>query len=180
MTLLEKAIRIAGRAHEGQKRKGADLPYVTHVFAVALLLAGRGFPEDIIAAALVHDVLEDTDFPEDELRAQMGPSVMEIVDAVTNDEALPWEEKKMKYIRTVKNGPEGAKAVAAADKIHNAESLLEAYEKEGREVWKHFNRGKEKKLWFEEEMLAMLRQEWKDPMVEEYAALVERMRALEA
>jgi hypothetical protein len=104
---------------------------------------------------------------------------MAIVDAVTNDDALSWEEKKKKYIETVRSGPEGAKAVATADKIANARSLLAAHAREGSAVWAHFNAGKEKKLWFEEMMLAMLRETWQDPLVDDYAQLVEAMRALD-
>jgi hypothetical protein len=62
--------------------------------------------------------------------------VLGIVKAVTNDDSLSWEEKKKKYVETVRNDPEGAKAVAVADKTHNLESLLIAYAEQGPELWK--------------------------------------------
>jgi len=68
--------------------------------------------------------LEDTDFGEEKLKQELGSEVLEIVKAVTNDDSLPWEEKKKKYVETVRSGSEGAKAVAGADKIHNLESLM--------------------------------------------------------
>ena len=98
---------------------------------VALKLAKYDFSDEIIAAALVHDVIEDTDFGEENLRAAVEEEVFEIVKAVTNDDSLSWEEKKLKYIETVRNGSEGAKAVATADKVHNMESLLIAYQEQG-------------------------------------------------
>ena len=145
---------------------------------VALKLAPYGFPEYVIAAALTHDVLEDTCFPEEKLRAELGEDVLEIVKAVTADDSLPWEEKKRKYIESVRRGPEGAKMVAVADKIHNIESLLMAYIEQGPELWKKFSRGKEQKLWFENEVLKMLRETWRHPLVEEYASLLEKEKQL--
>lgn len=178
-SLTERAALIAVTAHAAQKRKDDDSPYVVHPFMVALMLARRGWSEETVAAALVHDVLEDTDYSEAKLREEMGPAVMAIVDAVTNDDALSWEDKKKKYIETVRAGSREAKAVATADKIHNAESLIAAHEAQGPDIWKHFNAGREKKLWFENAMLAMLNESWDDPLVGEYAALVERMNALD-
>ena len=145
---------------------------------VAFLLQKHGFSEEIVAAGLVHDVLEDTDFLEEKLCKELGEEVCVIVKAVTNDDMLSWEEKKLKYIETVRDGPDGTKAVATADKIHNAHSLLAAYEAQGGRVWEHFNKGKEKKMWFEEAMLAMLKETWRHPLVDEYERLVAEMKQL--
>ena len=178
-SLIDTAARIAAVAHRKQVRKQENVPYIAHPTAVALKLAKHGFSDEVVAAALVHDVLEDTDFPESELRDEMGEEVMQIVDAVTNDDSLDWESKKLKYIETVRAGSESAKAVAAADKIHNAEDLIASHEKQGADLWKSFNRGKDKKIWFEEEMLKMLNETWDHPLVEEYEVLVEKMKMLD-
>jgi len=179
ISLIEKAVRVSVVAHGGQTRKGDDLPYIIHPFMVALKLAKYNLPNEVIAAALTHDVLEDTDFGEEKLREQLGDEVLEIVKAVTNDDSLPWEEKKKKYVETVRNGSEGAKAVAVADKIHNLESLMIAYAEQGPEIWKKFNRGKEQKLWFENEVLKMLKQTWQHPLVDEYESLLEQEKKLQ-
>lgn len=175
-SLIDKAARVAAIAHRTQKRKQVDEPYIFHPVAVALELSRHRFSDEVIAAALVHDVLEDTDYSEEDLRKEMGESVMRIVDAVTNDDSLPWEEKKLKYIETVKEGSEGAKAVATVDKIHNMKDLLSSLEEQGEAVWGHFSRGKEKKLWFEESMLAMLKESWRHPLVDEYERLVAELK----
>lgn len=177
--LIERAARIAVIAHKEQLRKGEDIPYIVHPFMIALLLTSYKFPEVVIAAALVHDVLEDTAFPETQLREEMGEEVMTILRAVTNDDLLPWVEKKKKYIETVRAGSDGAKAVATADKIHNAQSLLVVAAKQGPDVWKHFDAGREKKLWFENAMLSMLQETWQHPLVDDYAALVAEMNKLD-
>ena len=177
-SILETATRIAVRAHATQKRKEGDLPYVSHPFMVALKLEKYDFPDTIIAAALVHDVLEDTDYGEENLHNELGDEVFAIVKAVTNDDSLSWEEKKTKYIESVRNGSDGAKAVATADKVHNMESLLIAYGEQGPKIWEHFNKGKEKKIWFEEEMLKMLRETWQHPLVDEYDELLHELKIL--
>lgn len=178
LSLIERALRIAARAHKDQVRKDGDVPYIVHPVQVAWLLRDRGFSDEIVAAALVHDVLEDTDVSEEALVRELGEDVVRIVRAVTNDDALSWKEKKQKYIETVRAGGEGALAVATADKIHNAESLLAAHDAHGEALWAQFNASKEDKLWFEEAMLAMLREVWDHPLVAEYEAQVARMRTL--
>ncbi|WP_367343632.1 HD domain-containing protein [Methanomethylovorans sp.] len=171
--LVEKATRLAVVAHEGQKRKVDGLPYIIHPFMVALKLSKYGFSDSVVAAAMTHDVLEDTTCTHEQLKAELGNEVYEIVKAVTNDDSLSWEEKKKKYVETVRNGPEGAKAVAVADKIHNIESLLVAYAEQGPGIWTKFNRGKDQKLWFEKEVLRMLRETWDHPLIDEYEKLLE-------
>jgi (p)ppGpp synthase/HD superfamily hydrolase len=177
MTLLERAVRIAVLAHEGQKRKDGP-PYIIHPIGVALKLTRHGFPDEVVAAGLVHDVLEDTQFPPEQLRAELGEDVWTMVLAVTLDDTLGWEEKKLKYIESVRVASDGAKAVATADKIHNMESLMLAYEEHGDALWSKFNANKERKLWFEESMLAMLKESWSHPMIEEYEAQVAWMRSV--
>jgi (p)ppGpp synthase/HD superfamily hydrolase len=179
MTLIEKADQLAQRAHEGQTRKGSSIPYITHPRAVAESLKKYGFGDTVVAAALAHDVLEDTKVTERELGAELGQEVLNLVLAVSYDKSLSWEDARLAYIEAVRQASEGAKAISVADKIHNAESLLVTYQKEGKAVWSHFTHPRDKKLWFEEEMLKMLRESWQHPLVDEYAALVEQMEALD-
>ncbi len=178
--LIEKAVTVAIEAHWYQKRKGDDLPYIIHPLMVALKLIRHNFPDKVIAAALTHDVLEDTDYPEARLREELGDDVLNIVKTVTNDQSLPWEEKKKKYVASVRKGSEAAKAVAVADKIHNLESLLLAYEEQGPALWKRFNRGKDKKIWFEKAVLQMLKDTWRHPLIEEYERLLTKVMRLNA
>lgn len=176
MNKIKKALKIAIEAHKDQTRKADGSPYIVHPLMVAFKLQKYNFSEEIIAAALTHDVLEDTDYPEKKLKEKLGDEVLEIIKAVTNDDSLPWEEKKKQYIETVRKGPEGARAVCIADKIHNLESLLEAYKEQGPEIWKKFNRGKEKKVWFETEVLKMLKETWQHPLIDEYEKLLEILK----
>ncbi len=177
--LIERAVALAVRAHEGQMRKGTLMPYIVHPVAVAFILARHGFSDTVIAAALVHDTVEDTSVTDAELRHELGDEVADLVAQVTHDDTLPWEEKKRAYVKAVQNAREEVKAISVADKIANAHSLIAAHKTQGTVIWKHFNAGREKKLWFEHAMLDMLRESWGHPMVEEYAALIANMDTLE-
>lgn len=99
---VERATRLAVVAHEGQKRKVDGLPYIVHPFMVALKLSKHGFSDHVIAAALTHDVLEDTDCTHEQLKDELGNEIYEIVNAVTNDDSLSWEKKKKEVCG---NGP---------------------------------------------------------------------------
>lgn len=179
LPIVEVAARIAYTAHLDQTRKDDASPYFIHPCMVAMMLRRHGFADAVVAAGFVHDVLEDTKVTREELEEQLGNEVVSIVLEVTEEKALPWEERKRAYIEKVVSGSEAAMAVSIADKIHNLESLMAAYDVSGPAIWELFNRGKEKKLWFEETMLKRVQEKWQHPLVEEYAALVERMRGLE-
>lgn len=177
--LVERAYRLAVKWHEGQTRKGDGLPYISHPISVAVLLGKNNFSAETIAAGFCHDLLEDTQCTEEEIAAECGAKVLEIIKAVTNDESKDWESKKLAYIESVRNGPVEAKAVCAADKICNLRTLVRAYHAQGPNIWKKFNRGKEKKLWFERQVLAMLKETWGHPLTGEYEKMLTVMAGLD-
>lgn len=176
--LIEKALLLALRAHEGQERKEQPIPYIVHPVEVALILAKHGFPDPVIAAALVHDTVEDTPVTLEDVRRELGEEVAALVAPVTHDDSLSWDDKKKAYVESVRGASEAVKAISVADKIANAESLIAAAGKQGTGIWAHFKRGRDKKLWFEHAMLDMLRESWQNPLVDEYAELVSAMDAL--
>lgn len=170
--LVELAARLAMRAHSGQMRKFDAAPYTIHPFMVALKLRKYNFPEEVIAAALAHDILEDTKIREVYLRRMLGDEVADIVNAVTYDHKLPWRLMKERYLDAIRSGPPGAKAVAVADKIHNLESILAAYSKYGSAIWEKFDGGREARLWFDGQVLAALKENWRHPLISEYERLL--------
>lgn len=177
-SLIERAIALALSAHAGQTRKEAPIPYIVHPVEVGLILSRHGFSDTVIASGIVHDVIEDTDVTDEELRRILGDDVADLVAPVTHDDTLPWEEKKKAYIESVRNAREEVKAISLADKIANAYSLIEAHKIQGQTIWKYFNSGREKKLWFEGAMLEMFRASWKNTMIDEYEILVQKMDQL--
>lgn len=180
MNVVDRALRIALKAHGGQKRKVDDLPFIVHPAAVALKLSRNGFSDTVVAAALAHDVLEDTDYPENELREILGNEVVDIVKVVTKDSSLPWRKRKEKVVEDVRKGSEEAKAVAIADKINNVSVLIAGAGTYGKNTWKKYQGNKEKKIWFHNEMLEMFKETWDHPFIKEYEDLIKKMEKLDS
>jgi (p)ppGpp synthase/HD superfamily hydrolase len=178
ISVIEKAAQIAVVAHKNQVRKSDDTPYIVHPFMVADKLIRYGFSDFTIAAGLVHDVIEDSDVTEADIRRDLGAEVLEIVKYVSEDKTQVWEERKKHYAERVRSAPPEAKAVCAADKIHNLESSLIAYEEQGESLWDKFNRGREQKLEAEKAVLASLKANWEHPLLVEYEELLGKMEKL--
>ena len=129
--VVARAARFAATAHAGQTRKASGGPYVTHPLGVAAILAaaGHGGDADLLAAACLHDVLEDTPVAPDELAAAFPPRVCELVAGMTErkrDAAgaqIPWETRKAEHRARLAAGGAGLRALALADKLHNLRSL---------------------------------------------------------
>lgn len=126
---LLKALHYAADLHKDGKRKGkAGEPYVNHVIEVAELLARVGDVHDlaILQAAILHDVVEDTDATFEDVERGFGPRVRRIVEEVTDDKALPKEERKRLQIEAAQSLSPAAKAVKIADKISNICSIIKS------------------------------------------------------
>ena len=151
---IKKAIQFAARKHHGQMRKEAEpLPYITHLFSVALLVAEDGASDDVVTAALLHDTLEDTETTRAELVSAFNERVAELVEAVSESKELAWKERKERYLARLENADEDAVRIAAADKIDNIESKLEAYEREGESLLKRWSQPPAEYLWYHGEAL---------------------------
>ena len=130
---VEQALRAATILHRDQTRKGnVPLPYVTHLFAVALIVSDYSESEDAFIGALLHDTLEDTDYTEGELREDFGDKILAIVKAVsepqsTDEQQYTWQDRKKAYAKQLKSAPEESLLIAAADKIHNMRTTVEEY-----------------------------------------------------
>ena len=127
--LARDALELARQAHAGQLRRGSDgRPYIEHPVAVAELLLERRYRDEVLAAALLHDVVEKSETSAAEVRQRFGDTVGDLVDALTEDETIPaYEERKQEHRwRVAETGPE-ALAIFAADKLTNVMMLREAY-----------------------------------------------------
>jgi len=171
---LEAAARLAARGHYHQFRKQmpeADevdwsshplpdgaVPYVTHLMATMAILARVGADEEVLAAGLLHDYLEDVDDPDGaaRIREAVGERVLELVRAVTEDkrrerdEAETWEVRKREQIAHVARMPRDAVLVKAADVLHNLVSLRSDLDRadDPARVWSRFNAGPHRQLWY--------------------------------
>jgi (p)ppGpp synthase/HD superfamily hydrolase len=138
--LVRAALEKARTAHAGQIRNGSGgMPYVEHPMAVAARLDEHGYGEEVLAAALLHDVIEDSETSLDEIREQFGNEVAGLVGALTDDEALDsYRERKAEHRERVRAAPAGAHAIYGSDKLTNVKALRAAYEAEGDAVREEF------------------------------------------
>jgi (p)ppGpp synthase/HD superfamily hydrolase len=122
------AASFAAEKHTGQKRKGRDRePYINHPLEVADLLAtvGKIEDEDILAAGLLHDTVEDCDVTFDELSEKFGQRVAGFVQELTDDKSLPKAERKQKQVELAPRLSPEAKQIKIADKISNIRDVIE-------------------------------------------------------
>jgi (p)ppGpp synthase/HD superfamily hydrolase len=138
--LIGNALEMADRAHEGQTRNGSGgMAYIHHPVAVAELLAEQGYGEQVIAAALLHDVVEDSDASVEDLSRRFGRRVAELVEALSDDESVePYERRKDEHRRRVAEAGAEALAIYAADKLSNIRVLRRTYASEGEAVGEEF------------------------------------------
>jgi (p)ppGpp synthase/HD superfamily hydrolase len=147
--LIDKAIQFAAVAHEGQYRKGTKIPYIIHPVSVGFLLQSIGCEEEVIAAGILHDTVEDTDVELDDIKREFGEGVASLVlSASEPDKTLPWEERKTHTIESLQQASEETVIITLADKIHNLRTVLLDLQEQGEAVWEKFNRGKEKQEWY--------------------------------
>ena len=126
--LILSAAAFAADRHRFQKRKDEDKsPYINHPLALADILANEGAVDDpaVIAAALLHDTVEDTETSIEEIHERFGAQVAAIVAEVTDDKTLDWQERKRLQVEKASAKSEGARLVKLADKIANLRDLAE-------------------------------------------------------
>jgi guanosine-3',5'-bis(diphosphate) 3'-pyrophosphohydrolase len=124
LPLAQAAVDFAEERHGGQRRRSDGAPFVLHPLEVAALLHRSGYPDHVVAAAVLHDVLEDTDTERSQLEARFGAEVSNLVVAVSDDPAIAEEaERKEELRRRVRREGGYAAALYAADKISKVREL---------------------------------------------------------
>lgn len=157
--LIREALATATEAHAGQIRNGAGgIPYIEHPKAVAELLAEHGWTEEVLAAALLHDVIEDSEMTLDTLRSQFGDPVAELVAVLSDDESIEsWRERKTEHRGRVAGDGIEPLVIYGADKLTNVKALRDAYRDQGEGVTEELKVPLEWKLEAWEADLEMLR-----------------------
>jgi (p)ppGpp synthase/HD superfamily hydrolase len=138
--LVGEALQTARRAHAGQIRNGSGgMPYIEHPRAVAALLAEHGYEEPVLAAGLLHDVVEDSEITVAELHDRFGEPVAGLVAALSDDESVDdYRERKREHRERVADADGDALAIYGADKLTNLATLRQAYAKQGETVAEEF------------------------------------------
>jgi (p)ppGpp synthase/HD superfamily hydrolase len=186
--LVQKAVETAAVLHYEQKRKGSGLPFIIHPFSVAYIVSRYTDDETIIAAAFLHDVLEDVGhehYNAEDMKRDFGDTVLALVQSLSEPgdphdsretKTRTWYSRKVAYFAQLNKADEGALIICAADKIHNLSTLVADYKKQGETLWTKFDSPADKRLWFYEESLRILQAKLNNPIVDELAAMLEEVK----
>jgi (p)ppGpp synthase/HD superfamily hydrolase len=178
--LVRDAHRRARIAHEGQIRNASGgMPYIEHPVAVASRLAERGCSDEVLAAALLHDVVEDTEITVEALRAEFGDRVADLVADLSDNETVePYVERKAEHRRRVAASGPDAIAIYAADKLTNVSTLRAAYACQGEAVSAELKVPLDLRIELWEEDLRMLEDEAPGlPLIADLRTELSRLRA---
>ena len=145
--MVEKAMIFASKAHEGMFRKGTDIPYIVHPMEAGAIAASVTSDKEVIAAAILHDTLEDTTTTAEEIEKEFGKEVLRLIqsDSENKREELPpeetWKIRKQETIEYLKNKADRKeKIIAISDKLSNIRSIYHDYERIGDELWNRYNK----------------------------------------
>jgi len=162
---IRRAIKVASEKHAGQVRQTDGLPYIVHLFEIVWVISNYSNDENVISAALVHNVTENSDdYSLIDIKNDFGEMVMAMVFDVSEDKSSEselkgqalWEERKTKYLQHLEIMSQEAMLICAADKIVNLLSLSEAMKTVGKEVWKKIGVEPDKLFWFYSEVQKIL------------------------
>lgn len=166
--LVARAAAYAKEVHAGDVRKGTGLPYFDgHLAPVAAIVAADGGSPVQVAAAYLHDAAEDHGGERRlaHIRERFGAEVADIVadlsdslvDTTAGAAKAPWRERKEAYLEALRRKPEASLVVAAADKLHNATSIVDDHRELGDELWSRFTTGRaDDQRWYYEALTEVL------------------------
>ncbi len=143
--MIKEAAEFAAKAHEGAVRKGSQIPYITHPLETAVIVSLMTKDEEVIAAALLHDVIEDAGIKKEEIEARFGSRVADLVSEETEDKSLGWLERKTITLRKLETAGTEARILTLGDKLSNLRCTARDMMEIGDKVWDRF-RQKDPKL----------------------------------
>ena len=146
MELVSEAVVFAVKAHDGMRRKNSESPYVLHPLEAAVIVGTMTDDQNLIAAAALHDVVEDAGITMDEIEQRFGPRVRELVECETENkrEELPpeetWRVRKEESLQVLKNAKDPAVLMVwLGDKLANIRAIYRDWKVEGDAMWQRFH-----------------------------------------
>lgn len=153
--IINKALEIATMAHKDQFRKGSKIPYIIHpmeagVIGASLSIKGDQVDEEVVAAAILHDVIEDTNLTYEDLSNKFNDKVLRLIRLQSEDKSKVWQERKEATIELLRNNEDmDFEIVTLADKLSNLRAIYRDYQILGDSLWGRFNvKEKEKHKWY--------------------------------
>ena len=142
-SLVDKAIIYATNKHKNTRRKGKDIPYIIHPLEAMAIVETITDDNELLAAAVLHDVIEDTDATYEDLKKEFGKRVADIVldestTEIPNYKNMTWVESRQAGIDSLKKANLDTKIVALGDKLSNMRAINSDFKKNGDEFWLRF------------------------------------------
>ena len=143
--LLDRAIIFAVQAHHNTERRGKGFPYIVHPMEAVEIVATITPDQELLAAAALHDTIEDTDVTVEDIRREFGDRVAELVHAESDQftegvsEEDSWHDRKQAAIDRLRNASHDAKIVAMGDKLSNMRTIYRDYQMIGEDLWNIFH-----------------------------------------
>jgi len=145
-SILDKAVIFAVKAHSGTERRGKGFPYIVHPMEAVEIVATMTADQELLAAAALHDIVEDTPFTVDDIRAEFGDRIADLVKAETDidvgeniSEAESWHTRKQAAIDRLSHTSKDAKTVALGDKLSNMRAIWRDWLDKGDSIWNIFH-----------------------------------------
>ena len=144
-SLLDRALEFAIKAHSGVERRGKGFPYIVHPMEAVAIVSTITPDQELLAAAALHDVVEDTKYTEDDIRKEFGDRIANLVASESDlvvegkNESESWKERKQFAINRLAKLSRDGKIVSIGDKLSNARAMLRDYEEMGDELWNKFH-----------------------------------------
>ncbi|MBP5673201.1 MAG: bifunctional (p)ppGpp synthetase/guanosine-3',5'-bis(diphosphate) 3'-pyrophosphohydrolase [Victivallales bacterium] len=181
-SLVDKAIIYAVNAHKGVPRRGRDFPYIVHPLEALTIVATMTSEPELLAAAVLHDVVEDTPCTVEDIRREFGDRVADLVDAETEkhdhsrSREESWYDRKNAALEELKHAGRDVKIVALGDKLSNMRAIARDYVRYGDDFWQQFHaKDPRSHAWRFRALVEAMAELKGMEAYEEFAALVEKV-----
>jgi len=175
--MIDKAMRFATKAHEGQVRKGTSRPYIVHPIEVGDIVSTMTKDEEVISAAILHDTIEDCKgVTRGVLKEEFSERVASLVAQESEDKSKTWRERKGATIQRIRTAQREVQMIGLADKLSNMRDIDRDYPVAGEELWNRF-RMKDKNIigWYYKGVRDALKENFDGvPAYEEYCKLIKK------
>jgi TPR repeat protein len=167
--LLESGIINAMLWHDGQLRKGTNLPYIVHPLEVMNILLQMGADKKLMIAGVLHDTVEDTEATLEDIEEIFGKDVADLVASHTEmDKSLPWRERKEIALEHLAKASKREQMLVLADKLSNIEAMARDFDNVGDALWDRFNKGRDEQEWYYREAVKAMSKLGEEPDVMQY------------
>lgn len=181
--LFNEALIFAQNAHKGVSRKSSNIPFILHPMEVACIASSISERQELLAAALLHDTVEDADVSLEEIKEKFGEKVAYLVETETEDKRrhlLPedsWMIRKEESLEVLKNSDDlDVKILWLADKLSNIRSFYRLYLKKGDDLWNNFHqKDKNKQAWYYKKVYEYTSELKSSQAYEEYGVLLNKI-----